>query len=95
MADLKVGDVVRLKSGGPKMTISERPAYYAECCSSSLGQPIEPKDWKTIYCIWFEPIFPGTGDMKASGRDGSDCYGSRMNGEFSPESLDKCAESSI
>ena len=39
MADqLKVGDVVQLKSGGPKMTVT--------VVDNTLGTPI-------IYCAWF------------------------------------------
>lgn len=44
MADLKKGDKVRLKSGGPLMTISDIGDY-------SLGQVGEPNDAK---CIWFD-----------------------------------------
>jgi uncharacterized protein YodC (DUF2158 family) len=36
--DLKIGDVVRLKSGGPKMTIAE----------------IGDSDDKRVKCIWFD-----------------------------------------
>ncbi len=47
MADskaLKMGDVVRLKSGGPKMTIAN--------VSEPRPGPLPPAKW--VRCIWFE-----------------------------------------
>jgi len=42
--ELKMGDVVRLKSGGPKMTIAN--------ISEPRPGPIPPAKW--VRCIWFE-----------------------------------------
>lgn len=42
MADLKVGDVVRLKSGGPKMTIDQIDVFM----SGSKRQQAR--------CVWFD-----------------------------------------
>lgn len=38
--DIKTGDVVRLKSGGPKMTVTE--VEYSEMAEQRL-----------VYCVWF------------------------------------------
>ena len=39
MADLKIGDVVTLKSGGPKMTVS--------------GLDDDGRGGKVVHCSWF------------------------------------------
>lgn len=39
--DLKIGDVVRLKSGGPKMTITEIGKYGYS-------------DHEQVKCVWFD-----------------------------------------
>lgn len=38
--EFKVGDVVTLKSGGPKMTVS--------------GMPVPGEDINTLHCQWFD-----------------------------------------
>ena len=43
-SDLKMGDVVMLKSGGPKMTIAN--------ISEPRPGPIRPAKW--VRCIWFD-----------------------------------------
>ncbi len=43
MSEFKVGNVVRLKSGGPKMTIEQYPCY-------DMG--IEYTD--KVKCVWFD-----------------------------------------
>ena len=43
--DLKVGDVVRLKSGGPEMTVQSYPYPM-----------IDGKDGSKAECVWFEEV---------------------------------------
>jgi len=44
--DFKVGDVVVLKSGGPKMTISKI-------------EPSNSNDAETVKCVWFDRLHDG------------------------------------
>ncbi len=46
MAEFKKGDVVQLKSGGPKMTVTNVGNY-------SEGMGMGPEDG--VACVWFEP----------------------------------------
>ncbi len=46
MAGFEIGDIVRLKSGGPKMTV------YAVSSATSLFDLVWP-DPKKYYCEWF------------------------------------------
>lgn len=43
--DLKVGDVVRLKSGGPEMTVQSYPYPM-----------LDGKDDSKAECVWFEEV---------------------------------------
>lgn len=43
--DLKVGDVVRLKSGGPEMTVRSYPYSM-----------MDGKDDSKAECVWFEEV---------------------------------------
>ena len=45
---LEVGAVVRLKSGGPKMTVSQYPY------NKGNGQPTKVPTIKRVECDWFE-----------------------------------------
>lgn len=47
MSDFKKGDVVRLKSGGPNMTVSETGNYRS-------GFSFGPEDG--VKCVWFETV---------------------------------------
>ena len=64
--ELKMGDVVRLKSGGPKMTIAN--------ISEPRPGPIPPAKW--VRCIWFEGSnifeysFDSSGLEKVAGKAG-------------------------
>ncbi len=65
--ELKMGDVVRLKSGGPKMTIAN--------ISEPRPGPVPPGKW--VRCIWFdgsniyEYSFDSTCLLKVSEKTGS------------------------
>jgi len=65
--EFKMGDVVRLKSGGPKMTIAN--------ISEPRPGPIPPGKW--VRCIWFdgssiyEYSFDSTCLVKVSEKAGS------------------------
>lgn len=84
MADFKAGDVVRLKSGGPRMTVSIRPAISSGYGYIGLGTEDE-KPAMGVFCVWFaKPVFNSgvIGDQEAW--DGNPAYC-----EFAPEALIK------
>ena len=52
----KVGDVVKLKSGGPKMTVSKpgRPGVLVRGVSVEGRVPVEGREPAKVFCKWFE-----------------------------------------
>ena len=52
----KVGDVVKLKSGGRKMTVSKpgRPGVLVRGVSVEGLEPVESRESVKVFCKWFE-----------------------------------------
>jgi uncharacterized protein YodC (DUF2158 family) len=55
---IKPGDVVRLKTGGPKMTVEDLvqpPAQYNAGLAQSYGMPVSVRTYRRpVGCVWFD-----------------------------------------
>ncbi len=59
MADINIGDTVKLKSGGPRMTVSEFTTANIHSASDA------PKDH--AFCQWFDDNIAKTGRFAVAG----------------------------
>lgn len=69
MADLSVGDVVKLKSGGPRMTVQRVIGDQSHPMSSVLDEQLAMQGYTKgdVVCQWFSSTEIRSGPFRACG----------------------------